>query len=45
MDEIHLLASDRGPILEMIVSRMNYISSQTKTNQIIRNVNSCFECV
>lgn len=30
MDEIHLLASDRGPILEMIVSRMNYISSQTQ---------------
>lgn len=30
MDEIHLLASDRGPILEMIVSRMNYIASQTK---------------
>ncbi|ODV57948.1 RNA helicase, partial [Ascoidea rubescens DSM 1968] len=30
MDEIHLLASDRGPILEMIVSRMNYISSKTK---------------
>ncbi|QLG72969.1 hypothetical protein HG535_0E00530 [Zygotorulaspora mrakii] len=29
MDEVHLLASDRGPILEMIVSRMNYISSQT----------------
>ncbi|CCF57836.1 hypothetical protein KAFR_0D01890 [Kazachstania africana CBS 2517] len=29
MDEIHLLASDRGPILEMIVSRMNHISSQT----------------
>lgn len=29
MDEIHLLASDRGPILEMIVSRMNYISAQT----------------
>uniref|UniRef100_A0ABP0ELL8 RQC trigger complex helicase Slh1p n=1 Tax=[Candida] anglica TaxID=148631 RepID=A0ABP0ELL8_9ASCO len=28
MDEIHLLASDRGPILEMIVSRMNYISGQ-----------------
>lgn len=27
MDEIHLLASDRGPILEMIVSRMNYIAS------------------
>lgn len=30
MDEIHLLASDRGPILEMIVSRMNYVSSHTK---------------
>lgn len=29
MDEIHLLASDRGPILEMIVSRMNYVASQT----------------
>ncbi|KAK9470510.1 Sec63-domain-containing protein [Dipodascopsis tothii] len=29
MDEIHLLASDRGPILEMIVSRMNYVSTQT----------------
>ncbi|CDK26415.1 unnamed protein product [Kuraishia capsulata CBS 1993] len=30
MDEIHLLASDRGPILEIIVSRLNYISSFTK---------------
>lgn len=30
MDEIHLLASDRGPILEMIVSRMNYISTKTE---------------
>ncbi|KAH3679937.1 hypothetical protein WICMUC_000680 [Wickerhamomyces mucosus] len=30
MDEIHLLASDRGPILEMVVSRMRYIESQTK---------------
>ncbi|CAK9441616.1 uncharacterized protein LODBEIA_P54840 [Lodderomyces beijingensis] len=30
MDEIHLLASDRGPILEMIVSRMNYIGSRLK---------------
>ncbi|EPX71127.1 ATP-dependent RNA helicase Slh1 [Schizosaccharomyces octosporus yFS286] len=29
LDEIHLLGSDRGPILEMIVSRMNYIASQT----------------
>ncbi|KAH3668467.1 hypothetical protein OGAPHI_002221 [Ogataea philodendri] len=30
MDEIHLLASDRGPILEIIVSRLNFISSFTK---------------
>ncbi|KAK6532254.1 hypothetical protein TWF281_006446 [Arthrobotrys megalospora] len=29
IDEIHLLGSDRGPILEIIVSRMNYIASQT----------------
>ena len=28
VDEIHLLGGDRGPILEVIVSRMNYISSQ-----------------
>ena len=30
IDEIHLLGGDRGPILEVIVSRMNYISSQIK---------------
>lgn len=30
MDEIHLLASDRGPILEMIVSRMNYMANLRK---------------
>lgn len=30
MDEIHLLAGDRGPILEMIVSRMGYVSTKTK---------------
>lgn len=30
IDEIHLLAGDRGPILEIIVSRMNYIASTTK---------------
>ncbi|XP_024368754.1 DExH-box ATP-dependent RNA helicase DExH14 isoform X1 [Physcomitrium patens] len=29
IDEIHLLGADRGPILEVIVSRMRYISSQT----------------
>ncbi|KYB27053.1 activating signal cointegrator 1 complex subunit 3 [Tribolium castaneum] len=27
IDEIHLLAEDRGPVLEVIVSRMNYINS------------------
>ncbi|KAL6860194.1 putative steryl acetyl hydrolase mug81 [Amphichorda felina] len=32
IDEIHLLASDRGPILEIIVSRMNYIASMTKNS-------------
>lgn len=31
IDEIHLLGVDRGPILEIIVSRMRYISSHTKT--------------
>lgn len=30
IDEIHLLAGDRGPILEIIVSRMNYIGASTK---------------
>src|ERR1043165_1384589 len=30
IDEIHLLGGDRGPILEVIVSRMNYIGSQTE---------------
>ncbi|KAI5291851.1 hypothetical protein KEM54_005287 [Ascosphaera aggregata] len=30
IDEIHLLGNDRGPILEIIVSRMNYIASQSK---------------
>ena len=27
MDEIHLLGGDRGPILEVIVSRMNFIAA------------------
>ncbi|ATY63869.1 activating signal cointegrator 1 complex subunit 3 [Cordyceps militaris] len=31
IDEIHLLAGDRGPILEIIVSRMNYIAEMTKS--------------
>lgn len=30
IDEVHLLGGDRGPILEIIVSRMNYIASQSK---------------
>ncbi|KAJ0973942.1 hypothetical protein J5N97_015907 [Dioscorea zingiberensis] len=30
LDEIHLLGADRGPIIEVIVSRMRYISSQTE---------------
>ncbi|KAJ2807036.1 putative steryl acetyl hydrolase mug81 [Coemansia guatemalensis] len=31
IDEIHLLGGDRGPILEVIVSRMNHIAAQTGT--------------
>ncbi|KAI5295172.1 hypothetical protein KEM52_002164 [Ascosphaera acerosa] len=30
IDEIHLLGGDRGPILEIIVSRMNYVASQSE---------------
>ncbi|KAG7251164.1 hypothetical protein CRUP_001978 [Coryphaenoides rupestris] len=29
IDEIHLLGEDRGPVLEVIVSRTNFISSHT----------------
>lgn len=29
MDEIHLLGEERGPVLEVIVSRMRHIASQT----------------
>ena len=32
IDEIHLLGGDRGPVLEIIVSRMNYIASQKKNS-------------
>lgn len=32
IDEIHLLGGDRGPILEIIVSRMNYIASHSKSS-------------
>lgn len=34
IDEIHLLGGDRGPILEIIVSRMNYIASQAEMGSI-----------
>ena len=30
MDEIHLLGQDRGPVLEVIVSRMRYIAAKTE---------------
>ena len=29
LDEVHLLGEERGPVLEVIVSRMRYIASQT----------------
>ena len=32
IDEIHLLGEERGPIIEVIVSRMRYISSKTENN-------------
>jgi activating signal cointegrator complex subunit 3 len=31
IDEIHLLGVDRGPVFEVIVSRMRYIAAQTRT--------------
>ena len=31
LDEIHLLGEERGPVLEVIVSRMRFISSHTKS--------------
>lgn len=36
IDEIHLLGEDRGPVLEVIVSRTNFIASHTtRTLRII----------
>ncbi len=29
IDEIHLLGADRGPVLEVIVSRMRYVAANT----------------
>ena len=38
IDEIHLLGQDRGPVLEVVVSRTNFISSHTsKKLRIIGN--------
>lgn len=42
IDEIHLLAGDRGPILEIIVSRMNYIASTT--NNAVRLLGMSTAC-
>ena len=36
IDEIHLLGQDRGPVIEIIVSRMNYIGQ--KLNKKIRMI-------
>jgi activating signal cointegrator complex subunit 3 len=33
IDEIHMLGSERGAVLEVIVSRMSYISAHT-TNHV-----------
>jgi activating signal cointegrator complex subunit 3 len=30
LDEVHLLGEDRGPVLEVIVSRTNFISAHTE---------------
>jgi len=32
IDEIHLLGQERGPVIEVIVSRFRYITAQTKQN-------------
>lgn len=42
IDEIHLLGGDRGPILEIIVSRMNYIAAQS--NNSVRLVGMSTAC-
>jgi hypothetical protein len=36
LDEVHLLGEERGPVLEVIVSRMRYIAS--KTSKLLRFV-------
>jgi len=34
IDEIHLIGSDNGPTLEIVVSRIRYITQQLKMNGI-----------
>ena len=38
IDEIHLLGDERGPVLEVIVSRTNFISSHMYTEKKVRIV-------
>ena len=40
IDEIHLLGEDRGPVLEVIVSRMRYISARTE-QRVRTNPDTC----
>lgn len=46
IDEIHLLGADRGPILEVIVSRMRYIAAQVRAViECMRHTCSYFESI
>ena len=38
IDEIHLLGEDRGPVLEVIVSRMRYMSARLAGHVLIEGV-------
>ena len=38
VDEVHLLGEDRGPVLEVMLSRMRYISTQIKAEKPCRFV-------
>ena len=40
IDEIHLLGEDRGPVLEVIVSRTNFIGSHTGKHTVKIEQNS-----
>jgi activating signal cointegrator complex subunit 3 len=41
IDEIHLLGGDRGPVLEVLVSRMRYIAARTGTPLRIVGLTTC----